>query len=142
MKVEGLRSPHVKTGGIVYFARMLDKIRMQTAGTLPAEYHENLGGGFDGFCCQFLHLDYPASITRVKQGGTDEELLEWAFQHGRRPSDFEAMAWNEFMRKRGWNDEASDRLKMRKGESGFPSRDDIQTFFDYIDLDEERDLRG
>jgi hypothetical protein len=27
MTVPDLRSPHVKTGGLVYFARMLDKIR-------------------------------------------------------------------------------------------------------------------
>lgn len=141
MKVEGLRSPHIKTGGIVHFARMLDKIRLHEAGKLPAEYQENLGGGFDGFCCQFLHLDYAALAARTKQGGSDEELVEWAFQNGRRPSDYEAMVWNEFMRKRGWNDEASPRLQMRKGESGFPERDDIQTFFDYIDLDEERDPR-
>jgi len=141
MKVEGLRSPHIKTGGIVYFGRMLDKIRLHAAGTLPGEYHENLGSGFDGFCCQFLHLDYLALADRVRQGGTDEELLGWAFEKGRKPNDFEAMVWNEFMRKRGWNDEASDRLKMRKAESGFPEREDIQTFFDYIDLDEERDRR-
>src|SRR5688572_11176842 len=134
MKVDGLRSPYVKTGGIVYFARMLDKIRLHETGTLPAEYHENLGGGFDGFCCQFLHVDYPALVAQVKQGRTDKELIEWAFEQGRHPSDYEAMAWNEFMRKRGWNDEASARLQMRKGESGFPERDDIQTFFDYIDL--------
>jgi gluconokinase len=141
MKVEGLRSPHVKAGGIVYFPRMLDKIRLHAAGSLPEEYHANLGGGFDGFCCQLLHLDYPTLAARVRQGGTDEELVEWAFQQGRRPTDFEAMAWNEFMRKRGWNDEASERLTMRKAESGIPGRDDIQTFFDYIDLDEERDPR-
>ncbi|HET6406741.1 MAG TPA: DUF5069 domain-containing protein [Chthoniobacteraceae bacterium] len=141
MKVEGLRSPHAKTAGIAYFARMLDKIRLHQAGSLPDEYHANLGGGFDGFCCQFLWIEYPALAGRVKDGGTDSELIEWAFQQGRKPSDFEAMVWNEFMRKRGWNDEASERLAMRKAESGFPARDDIQTFFDYIDLDEGRDTR-
>lgn len=141
MKVEGLRSPHIKTGAIVYFGRMLDKIRLHAAGALPKDYQENLGAGFDGFCCQFLYLDYAALAARVRLGGTDEELMGWALQKGRKPNDYEAMVWNEFMRKRGWNDEASDRLKMRKAESGFPERDDIQTFFDYIDLDEERDPR-
>ena len=50
--------------------------------------------------------------------------------------DYEATVWNEFMRKRGWNDVATERLVMRKGESGFTDRTDIQTFFDYIDADE------
>jgi gluconokinase len=80
-------------------------------------------------------------VARVKQGGSDEELLEWAFSQGRKPSEEEIEVWNDFMRKRGWNDEASDRLQMRKVESGFPGRDDIQTFFDYIDMDEGRDPR-
>ena len=80
-------------------------------------------------------------MTRVKQGGTDEEILEWAFGQGRKPSEEEIEVWNEFMRKRGWKDEASERLQQRKAESGFPGRADIETFFDYIDLDEGRDPR-
>ena len=139
MNVEGLRSPHQKTGGIAYFARMLDKIRLHASARLPQDYHANLGGGFDDFCCRFLRLDYPALVNRVTAGGSDEEILDWAFQQGRQPNEHEILVWNEFMRKRGWNDEASDRLTMRKGESGFAGRDDVVTFFDYIDLDEGRD---
>ena len=141
MNVQGLRSPHQKTGGIVYFGRMLDKIRLHEAGKLPSEYQGNLGDGFDGYCCRFLQLDYPALAERVKGGGSDEEILEWAFRAGRKPNDQEILVWNEFMRKRGWNDEASERLQMRKGESGFTDRNDVVTFFDYIDLDEGRDPR-
>jgi hypothetical protein len=36
------------------------------------------------------------------------------------------------------NAEAVARLKMRKEQSGFAHRDDIQTFVDYIDADEKR----
>ena len=46
--------------------------------------------------------------------------------------------WNEFMRKCGWNDALSERLTQRLIESGFAGRTDIQTLFDYIDLDENR----
>lgn len=139
MHVPNLRSPHHKTRGIVYFARMVDKIRLFAAGELPEDYHPNLGGGFDEFCCRFLWLDYPALVQRVKEGGSDEELLAWAFQRGHEPSEHDILVWNEFMRKRGWNDEASARLVQRKAESGFPERNDIVTFFDYIDMDEGRD---
>ena len=142
MNIPNLRSPHVKTGGLAYFARMLDKIRLHVASKLPMEYHANLGGGFDERCLHFLWIEYPALVDRVKKGGTDEELLEWAHQQGRKPSDEEVEVWNEFMRKRGWNDEASPRLAMRKKESGIADRDDIQTFFDYIDIDEGRDPRA
>lgn len=142
MHVPDLRSPHVRTGGLVYFARMLDKIRLHHAGRLPSEYHPNLGAGFDGQCCRFLWIDYPALVERTKADGSDDELLAWAYQQGRKPSDEEALVWNDFMRKRGWNDEASDRLRQRKAESELSERDDIQTFFDYIDADEDRDPRA
>ncbi|HWB59426.1 MAG TPA: DUF5069 domain-containing protein [Chthoniobacteraceae bacterium] len=139
MNVPGLRSPYEKTGGIFYFGRMLDKIRLHAKGALPGEFHANLGGGFDERCLAFLGIQYPALVERVKQGGADWEILEWAFANGRKPSQDEIEIWNEFMRKRGWNDEAAERLQQRKAESGFPGRDDIQTFFDYIDMDEGRD---
>jgi gluconokinase len=139
MNVPKLRSPYAQVGGIYYFPRMLDKIRLHAAGELPAEYHANLGGGFDGRALSFLWIEYPSLVERVKQGGTDEEILAWAGAQGRQPKPEEIEIWNDFMRKRGWNDEMSARLEMRKAESGFEGRDDIQTFFDYIDLDEGRD---
>lgn len=142
MNVPNLRSPHAKTGGICYFARMVDKVRLHAAHQLPAEYQPNLGGGFDGRALSFLWIEYPALVERVKAGGSDAEILEWACAQGRRPSAEEIEIWNEFMRKRGWNDEASERLAQRKAESGLSQRTDIQTFFDYIDADEGRPVGG
>lgn len=139
MNVPGLRSPHDKLGGICYLGRMLDKIRLHTAGKLPDDYKKNLGGGFDGRCVHFLWIDYPQLVEETKRGGSDEEMLEWCFAQGRKPGDEDIEVWNEFMRKRGWNDEATETLNGRKKESGNQHRDDIQTFFDYIDLDEGRD---
>jgi Domain of unknown function (DUF5069) len=142
MNIPSLRSPHEKNGGIVYFARMIDKIRLHAAGNLPGDYLPNLGGGFDERCVDFLHIKYPALVEHAKQGAGDAEILEWAFAQGRKPSDEEIEIWNEFMRKRGWNDEASPRLKQRLAEGGWQNRTDIQTFFDFIDLDEGRDPKA
>jgi gluconokinase len=138
----GLRSPHVKTGGLVYFARMLDKIRAEAGGKLPEEYRANLGRGFDANCINFLRIDYGRVVERVKQGGNDEEILHWCYDQGRRPSDEDMYVWNEFMRKRGWNDEISDVLKRRKKESGMANRSEIETMFAYIDADEGRTAKG
>ena len=140
MNVPQLRSPHEQIGGIYYIPRMLDKIRLQAAGNLPQEYQANLGSGFDGRALSFLWIEYPALVERVKQGGTDEEILAWAFAQGHEPRPEEIEVWNDFMVKRGWNDESSERLATRKKESNFQDRNDIQTFFDYIDADEGRDL--
>jgi len=133
-----LRSPSEKVGGFFYFGRMLDKIRVHARGELPSDYHANLGKGFDEKCVTFLRVTYDELLDRVKQGGTDEEILQWCFDVGRRPSDNDVYVWNEFMRKRGWNDEVSKVLNRRKAEGGMADRSDIQTSFQFIDADEGR----
>lgn len=135
------RSAYDEVGGLVYFARMLDKIRLRAEGKLPADYRENLGKGFDGRCIRFLNVSYAALCDRVTQGGTDEEIIEWCFKTGRRPSEEEVLIWNSFLRKRGWRDEAdgtTPELENYKSRSGLSHRSDIQTFFDYYEVDEGR----
>ena len=133
-----LRSPYEKVGGLFYFGRMLDKIRQHSKGDLPSEYHANLGKGFDEKCVRLLRVIYDQLVKRVKGGGTDEEILQWCFTVGRKPSEDDIYVWNEFMRKRGWNDEVSEILKRRKAEAGMTDRADIQTAFQFIDADEGR----
>jgi hypothetical protein len=133
-----LRSPSEKVGGLLYFGRMLDKIRLHAKGELPSDYHANLGKGFDEKCVKFLGVDYEELVERVKKAGTDQEILEWCFRVGRKPPEDDIYVWNEFMRKRGWNDEVSDILVRRKAEAGMANRSDIQTSFQFIDTDEGR----
>jgi hypothetical protein len=132
------RSAYDKVGGIVYFARMLDKLRLKKAEQLRTEYHKNLGVGFDGRCCRFLGVTYADVQQRVQQGGTDDEILQWCFVHGRKPNDEEILIWNAFMTKRGWQDDNSEELDRYKTESGFAGRSEIQTLFDYYEFDEGR----
>ena len=134
----GIRSPSAKVGGLVYFARMLDKIRAHEKKELPPDYHANLGRGFDEFCTTFLNVHYHDVVRRVKEGGSDEEILWWCFDNGRRPSENEIYIWNEFMRKRGWNDEITETLNRRKKEAGMAGRSEIDTMFAFIDVDEGR----
>jgi gluconokinase len=140
MKAFPVRSPGLKVGGIVYFGRMLDKIRVHAKGELPADYLPKLGSGFDGWCVDFLGIVYPDLLSRVKEGGTDDEILEWCFLRGRKPTDGEIYVWNEFMRKRGWDDELSETLIRRKEEAGMAGRSEIRTMFNFVDADEDRAL--
>jgi gluconokinase len=133
-----LRSPSVKVGGLFYFGRMLDKIRLHAKGELPSDYHANLGKGFDEKCVKFLQVNYDDLVKRVEKSGTDEEILEWCFAVGRRPTESDVYVWNEFMRKRGWNDEVSEMVTRRKAEAGMSDRSDIETSFQFIDADEGR----
>lgn len=140
--IPGLRSPFDQVGGLVYFGRMLDKIRLFAAGKLPEGWHAARGtmmkGSFDSRCCSFLKINYAALEAEVLKGDkTDEQLLEWAFQNGRRPTEEEIEVWNGFMTKRGWRDAGTQRLNERLAEIGLPPGT-VQTMFEFIDLDEGR----
>jgi len=140
--VPGLRSPYSKVGRLVYFGRLLDKIRLHAAGKLPAEYHDNLGEPrpplFDARCCRFLGIPYATLSARVLAGGTDDELLAWAEQSGTAHTDDDCNVWNRFMTKIGWRDDRSELLRQRIAEFGLTGKP-IETFFDLLDFDERRD---
>jgi Domain of unknown function (DUF5069) len=142
MNIPGLRSAYDKVDGIVYFGRMIDKIRLHSAGQLPVEYVANLGEpwAFDGRCSRFLRIEFSELTTRVKAGTSESELLEWAYNSGRKPPEEKIEIWNAFMQKRGWRDEASARLLERKQKWGIVS-DRVLTSFDFIDADEGRPLQ-
>src|SRR3954466_9170179 len=75
--IPGLRSPSEPINGLVYFGRMLDKIRLAAKGKLPADWEENRGtkakNSFDSRFCNFLKIDYAALEAETLKGGTDEE---------------------------------------------------------------------
>jgi gluconokinase len=139
--IPGLRSPSDQVKGIVYFGRMLDKIRLAAAGKLPEGWQSSRGAAakasFDSRCCTFLHIDYAALEVETLKGGGDESLLEWSFAHGRQPSDDEIEVWNGFMTKLGWRDARTKRLNERLAEIGLPPGT-VLTMFEFIDLDEGR----
>lgn len=137
--VPDLRSPYAKVGRIVYFGRMLDKIRLHARGALPvADYAANLGKGFDGRCCAFLRIDYARLVPKVLAGGTDAEILAWCEECGGSRTDEECEVWSGFMMKRGWRDGGAEILAKRIRESALEDKP-ILTMFDYLDFDEGRD---
>jgi gluconokinase len=141
--VPGLRSPYAKVGRLVYFGRLLDKIRLHAAGRLPADYTANLGDEgqpnvFDARCCRFLGVRYADLRERTLAGGTDEEILAWAEARGRTHPDEECEVWNFFMAKRGWRDAGSALVQQRIQQFGLTGKP-AQTMFDVLDYDEGRD---
>lgn len=137
-----LRSPRDMVGGICVFGRILDKIRLNAKeGSLPNGYHLGFIEGsrtFDDRICTLLGVSFEALTERTLQGGTDEEVLEWCFQNGRKPDDEHIRLFNGFMHKRGWRDEASAGLEKQRAEAGLGHRSDIVTFFDLMDVEEGR----
>ncbi len=123
---------------MVYFARMLSKIRAYEAGTLREDFHDNLGIFADAWCSDFLLVPYEDIKKRTLEGGTNEEILEWCFEKGRRLTDNDLMIFNGFISKLGWNDFVSETLQKRKEEIGLGDRDDIQTMPELFEYDEGR----
>ena len=138
-------SDYKETKGLVYFARMLDKIRLKARDELPPDYFVGVDDDptmFDARCTRFLGIDYNELVDRTLKGGSDEEILEWCFKRGREPSEEEIKIWNAFLLKRGWRDEANADLKAAKKREGLEDRDDIQTWVDLHDVEEGRTPRA
>ena len=131
-------SPSDEVSGYVYFARLCSKIRLHQSGELDPEFQPNMGKGMDLWTCQLLHVDYDDLSKVVEDGKTDQEALEWCWQNGTKPKQHEVDWWNSFMRNRCYRDDLSDLLARRKQESGWQDRADIQTMFDYLDVDDGR----
>jgi hypothetical protein len=132
------RSAFDQIGGMYYFARMLDKIRLKAAGELPAPYHENMGKAMDLRTCKFMRVQYAELEAQVLAGKSDDEVFAWCQANGRDLNDVDLMLYNGFGAKRGLRDEASAGLERDKAASGLAGRDDIQTFYEYFDADEKR----
>lgn len=134
------KSPKEMTKGMMYFPRMLDKIRLNARGELPEEYHGNLGKPrtADGACTNFLRVNYGVLRERVVKGGTDEEILDWCYTNGRRLNEGDLLVWNGFVSKLGWNDFATPTLEEEKQKCGVSDRADLATISDFIDFEEKR----
>ena len=139
MKASSIRSPREKVGGLYHFGRMIDKIRLHLGDKLPEDYQPNFGHGrgLDGLLSQFLNLDHRDIITRVKQGGTDEEILEWCFSHGIKPNQTQILVWNSFAEKLGLRDSAAATVARVQERIG-PNGPEVATIFDCLDADEGR----
>jgi Domain of unknown function (DUF5069) len=142
-KLFGMRPPcsdYQETKGLIYFARMLDKIRLHAAGDLPPDYFVGVDPPdvFDARCTRFLGINYDELTKRTLEGGTDEEILDWCFENGRHPSEEEVEIWNAFLAKRGWRDGGSADLQAAKERAGWGELDDIQTWVDLHDAEEGR----
>ena len=141
--IPGLRSVYAKVGRLIYFGRMLDKIRLHAAGKLPADYVSNLGDSqfyvLDGRCCRFLGVAYAEIRERALQThDTDEDLLAWVHARGTPRTDEECHMWNRFILKLGWRDERTAVLPERIRTSGLEAKP-IETIVDHIEYDEGRD---
>ncbi|MDR0534028.1 MAG: DUF5069 domain-containing protein [Verrucomicrobiales bacterium] len=130
------RSPRIKLGGYVLLPRILDKGRASLAGKL-GEYHYK-GAGMDRHFFNFTGIDHEALTKEIAKGLSDSELLAWIqanAKHQRQP--WEIIAWSEYHLHRGPDSDAETMEFFANEVKKFgPAREDINTWFDLIDLDD------
>lgn len=133
------RSPRETMDGWMYLPRYIDKIRLHLAGKLHADYQENFGKGFDGMWLKYAGVSHEQMIELVKNSTTDGQVYDWVRQHVRKsPAEKAAYARDMLSRPQPGDEAALARLKMRKEQCNGAHRDDVKTFVDVIDLDENR----
>ncbi len=132
------RSPYEKVAGLYFLGRTIDKIRLKQAGELRPDFFALMGDGYDARIMAYLELNYAEFAAFVLTGATDEQCAAYIAQKGRPLNDVTRLIWNDFAAKRGWNDAVSPLLEKFKAESGLADRRDIQTFFEYWEVDEGR----
>ena len=136
------RSPRVRLGGYVLLPRILDKARASLAGKL-GEYHYG-GKGMDRHFFNFVGLDFEALKTEVGKGAGDWDLLAWVqanAKHQRQP--WEIAAWSEFHLRRTPDSDNETITDFAEEVNKFnPMREDINTWFDLLDLDDHCSFGG
>lgn len=124
--------------GWIYLPRFIDKIRLKLAGKLHPDYQENFTGGFDGFWLEAAGVDAETFIDVVKNTSTDGQVADWVMANIKKTPEERAAFREKILTHGSQNDELKARLQWRKEEAGLATRDDIQTFVDFIDADEKR----
>jgi hypothetical protein len=133
------RSPRETMCGWIHLPRFIDKIRLHLAGKLHPDYQPNLCKGFDVLWLETAGVKAEEFMEVVRNSITDGQVCDWVRLNVQKPDSVKAAHRERMLNSpRKDNPEMQARLKMRKEQAGLASRDDIQSFVDFIDADEKR----
>jgi hypothetical protein len=136
------RSPRVRLGGYVLLPRLLDKARAQLAGKL-GEYRYGLKS-MDRHFFAFTGVDPDALLVEIAAGKGDGEILAWIEANAKHPrAPWEIAAWSEYHANRGPDSDAETLAHFAEMVGKLSqTREDIRTWFDYLDLDDHCTFGG
>lgn len=122
--------------GLLHLPRFIAKIRKHLAGQLPRSYQRNFTRGFDGFLCLHLGIDPQEVIDIVRTSHSEEELDDRLMELF--PDDLQVNVWNRKVAQMGMSEMGREKLLEVKAQMGVADRDDLVSFADMIDFDEEK----
>ena len=136
------RSPRITLGGYVILPRLLDKARALAAGTI-GEYHSG-GQGMDRHFLHFTGIDEAAIKAEAASGKSDGEILAWVQTNAKTPREpWEIAQWSSYHLQRGPDSDAETLQFFAEAVAKHsPTREDIKTWFDLMDLDDYTSFGG
>jgi Domain of unknown function (DUF5069) len=128
------RSPRSRLGGFAHLPRLIDKARAVAAGT-QGDFHYNCP--VDQRFFSFTGIDPEAFMAEVKAGKADGELLAFALAHLSPPrADSQIASWTHWMENLAPTNPDSRGFFNDIHRKNAPNRDDIATWFDWLELDD------
>jgi Domain of unknown function (DUF5069) len=129
------RSPRVRLGGYVLLPRMLDKCRAELAGT-SGEYHYNCP--LDQRFLKFTGIDPENLKAEVAKGLGDGAILAWIQNEAPlKRSEWEIAQWSAVREAAAPSDnESREFISSQLANAGAAAREDLATWFDYLDVDD------
>ena len=128
------RSPRTRLGGYVHLPRLIDMARAGAAGT-NGVFHYNCP--VDQRFLAYTGIDPEALFAEIKAGRSDSEILSYVSAHTqpkRHPAEIAAWSnWCEQLTPTPPDTRAFFNDVHRKNA---PHRDDIATWFDWLELDD------
>jgi hypothetical protein len=136
------RSPRVRLGGYVLLPRLLDKARAAQAGVL-GEYRFT-GKGMDRHFFTFTGLTFDVFKAEVATGKGDGAILAWVQASAPLPRQpWEIEAWSSYLERRTPDGDTETLTHFTEAVGQFAKdREDIHTWFDYLDLDDHCTFGG
>lgn len=128
------RSPRETLAGHVHLGRMIDKCRAVLAGT-EGEYIYPCP--LDQRLLEFAQLSAD-QFTEAVRNGSDAEVAEWFLTNAAPHTAEEIQAWNTMMLTRGPDTEEKRERFRQLRDAVDPSRTDITSWADLLDLEEKR----
>jgi hypothetical protein len=121
-------------GGYVILPRCLDKGRATIAGK-QGEYH--YACPLDQRFLEFVGIDPEVLKKELASGKGDGEILEWITANAKhKRTDVEIATWSTFAEQRAPSDVDSREYFNGMHKTAAPKREDINTWFDMLDLDD------
>jgi hypothetical protein len=135
------RSCRIRLGGYVILPRMLDKCRAEIAGK-NGPYH--YACPIDQRFLEFAGIDPEEIKAEIKKGVGDGEILKWIEEHAKhKRSDWEIAQWSAFREAAGPGDNDSREFVSKNiKDAGFDHREDLVTWFDWLDADDYASYGG